>query len=61
MKPTESNEPELEWNNSGKNPNEYTWAEYQALTPQEQDAFFLWFGNVEAFEEWMNAAAGASE
>ena len=60
-KPTENTEPVLSWDKSGKNPDEYTWEEYLALTPQEQDAFFLWFGSVEAFEGWMNAAVGAPD
>ena len=46
--------PEI-WTKPGKNPNEYTWAEYEALSPQEQDLFFQWFGSVEAFEAWMSA------
>lgn len=47
------------WNKSGKKPDEYTWAEYQALSPEEQDAFFNWFGSVEAFEAWMKTAKPA--
>lgn len=44
------------WNEQGRQPDEYTWAEYQALTPEEKDAFFLWFASKEAFEAWMNSA-----
>ena len=47
------------WNKPGKKPNEYTWEEYEALTPEEQDLFFEWFESVEAFEAWMNTAKGA--
>ena len=58
VKPTEEKEPEPAWDKPGKNPDEYTWEEYQALTPQEQDAFYLWFGSLEAFEAWMENAEG---
>ena len=58
VKPTEPTESAAGWNKPGKLPNEYTWEEYQALTPEEQDAFFLWFGSVEAFEAWMDVAIG---
>lgn len=44
------------WEGEGKMPNEYTWAEYQALSPEEQDAFYLWFSSKDAFENWMTAA-----
>ena len=55
VKPVE-NVAEDNWNKAGKQPDQYTWEEYQALTPEEQDTFFLWFASVEAFEQWMNAA-----
>ena len=54
-KPAETEPTTPTWNKPGKKPNEYTWAEYEALTMQEQDAFFLWFGSIDAFERWMNA------
>lgn len=47
--------PALIWSKPGKLPNQYTWEEYQELTPEEQDAFFLWFDSVQAFEAWMEA------
>ena len=53
VKPEEKLVPDLNWKNVGRLPNEYTWKEYQALSLEEQDAFFLWFGSVEAFETWM--------
>lgn len=43
------------WDLSGKVPSEYTWSEYQALSPEEQDAFYLWFGSLKAFEDWMGS------
>jgi hypothetical protein len=54
-KPTQPTEPAPVWNKPGKLPSEYTWEEYQKLSPEDQDAFFLWFGSVDAFEKWMNA------
>ena len=56
VKPAETTEPVAKWNKSGKNPDAYTWEEYQALSPKEQDAFYQWFGSVDAFEAWMKAA-----
>lgn len=53
-KPSESEPEEPSWETSEKEPKDYTWEEYQSLTPQEQDAFYLWFGSKEAFETWMN-------
>lgn len=56
-KPDEERQPEI-WDKPGKQPNEYTWEEYQSLTPEEQDLFFLWFDSIDAFEAWMNQAQG---
>ena len=58
-KPSETTEPALKWDKD-KNPDQYTWEEYQMLSPEEMDAFFQWFGSVEAFETWMKAATGTS-
>lgn len=45
------------WEVSGaKQPEEYTWEEFEALTPEQQEAFFESFESAEAFEEWMNRA-----
>ena len=57
--PSETDPSMPEWNKPGKLPSEYTWAEYLQLTNEEKDAFFLWFGSVEAFEAWMYMAQGA--
>ena len=56
--PTETEAPRLElpWENGGKQPAEYTWEEFEALTPEQQEAFFLSFDTAEAFEEWMENA-----
>lgn len=48
--------PAIDWDKAEKKPNEYTWEEYQALSPQDQDSFFLWFESTEAFEAWMDNA-----
>ena len=42
------------WEQDGKYPSEYTWEEFLALSPDEQEAFFLSFSNPERFEAWMN-------
>ena len=55
-KPAETTPTTPVWDKTGKKPNEYTWAEYEALTNEEKDAFFLWFGSIEAFENWMDSA-----
>ena len=55
-KPAETTEPVLNWDRPGKSPSEYTWEEYEALSPEEQEAFYLWFGTKTAFETWMNGA-----
>ena len=59
VKPRETTASVVDWQNADKKPDEYTWEEYQELSPEEQDAFFLWFGSVEAFEAWMSEAIGA--
>lgn len=59
VKPEESEPTAASWDKMGKIPNEYTWEEYQALSLEEQDAFYLWFGSIEAFEAWMTAASAS--
>ena len=47
----------LPWEVSGsKQPKDYNWLEYQALTDAQQEAFFESFENVNDFELWMNKA-----
>jgi hypothetical protein len=53
VKPAETTAVIPGWDKTGKQPDAYTWEEYQALSPLEQDAFFRWFGSVDAFERWM--------
>ena len=31
----------------------YTWAEYEALSPQDKELFFDSFASLEAFDAWM--------
>ena len=45
---------EQPWGNGGKLVNEYTWAEFEALSVEQKDAFVNMFESAEAFEEWMN-------
>ncbi len=53
VKPAESTSSDIDWEKTGKLPNEYSWEEYAALEPKEKDSFFEWFGSVESFEVWM--------
>ncbi len=41
-----------------KQPEQYTWAEFEALSPDQQMAFQNWFGSIDAFVAWMQAAQG---
>ena len=47
------------WENGGKQPSEYTWEEFQALSGAEQEVFIESFQSAEAFEEWSNNAISA--
>ena len=47
---------EKPWENGGRPVNEYTWAEFEALSVEQKDAFFDAFDSVEAFENWMEEA-----
>lgn len=51
----------LPWLNGGKQPWEYTWEEYEALTTAQKEAFFDAFGTTEAFDRWMRDVNGATE
>ncbi len=55
-----SNTPTLPWENGGKLPNQYTWAEFEALSDELQEYFQDWFPSFEAFEAWMNSVQGNS-
>ena len=46
------------WEQGGKAPDQYTWEEYEQLTSQQAEAFYDWFGTVEAFEIWKNSVQG---
>ena len=47
--------PAMPWDNGGKQPEDYTWAEFEALTGEQQMAFQNAMG-AEAFEAWLNRA-----
>ena len=51
----------MPWEEGGKLPSEYTWAEFEELTGEQQMAFQNWFGSGEAFEAWMEAAQNTGE
>lgn len=51
----------MPWEDGGKQPKEYTWAEYEVLTTLQKEAFFDSFENDEAFDDWMRLVAGRNE
>ena len=44
------------WENGGKQPDEYTWEEFEALSAEHQEMFFEWFDSADAFQAWMEQA-----
>ncbi len=54
--PHEANKGTYPWENGGKLPSEYTWAEFEALSEDAADAFSNWFDNSQDFLAWMNNA-----
>ncbi len=42
----------LPWENGGKQPEKYSYEEFEALSPVLQEAFVESFESVQAFEEW---------
>ena len=44
----------LPWENGGKQPSEYTWDEFLALSATAKDAFYLAFDSTEAYNEWLS-------
>ena len=59
QEPTEESA-ELPWEQGGKQPADYTWAEFEALTGEQQMAFQSALG-PEAFEAWLNRAQNLVE
>ncbi len=55
-------EPEetLPWENGGKQPADYTWAEFESLTGNQQMAFQNHLG-ADGFESWMNRVQNKTE
>ena len=53
-------EQELPWENGGKQPQEYTWEDFEALNGDQQIEFQRSFGSIEAFEEWRQRVNGGS-
>lgn len=58
MEQAQASNVELPWENGGKRPSDYTWAEFNALTGAQQMAFQNWFGGASGFESWMQVAQG---
>lgn len=46
----------IPWENGGKKPKNYTWEEFELLTPEQQIKFQNSFKKVEDFEKWMERA-----
>lgn len=46
-------EPELPWENGGKQPDEYTWEEFEALSAELQMIFQNSFESIEDFDAWL--------
>lgn len=44
------------WIKEGRNPKDYTWEEFEALTDTQKELFYDAFESNEAFDEWMNKA-----
>jgi len=49
------------WADGGKEPGAYTWAEFEALTAQQQILFQNSFETIDAFDRWMQQAQQAQE
>ncbi len=49
-------QPEMPWDNGGKQPEDYTWEEFEALPAEQQMAFQESFGGFEEFDNWMQEA-----
>ncbi|MBE5867332.1 MAG: hypothetical protein E7293_00010 [Lachnospiraceae bacterium] len=45
----------LPWDDGGKQPFDYTWKEYEALTDFQKDAFFESFESISDFDNWYAA------
>lgn len=45
----------MPWEKGGKQPQAYTWSEFEALTGDQKEAFIESFGSDEAFESWMQS------
>lgn len=48
------------WENGGKQPEQYTWEEFEALTADQQMIFQNYFDNVEAFDRWLQSVTAGT-
>ena len=46
---------ELPWERDGRRPEDYTWAEFEALSPEHQIIFQSSFATEDGFEQWLMA------
>ncbi len=55
MQDARSEASNLPWDNGGKRPEDYTWAEFEALAPDQQIIFQSSFAEENGFELWLEA------
>lgn len=55
LRQAQSGSSDLPWDNGGKQPEEYTWAEFEALAPDLQIIFQSSFATEDGFEQWLMA------
>lgn len=51
----------MPWENGGKQPKDYTWEEFEALTAEQQMAFQNSFDSIESFDAWLQKAQGSGD
>lgn len=49
------------WETGGKQPKDYTWEEFMALTDSQKTAFCETFANAQEFQKWMDESNVSSE
>lgn len=52
---------DVPWENGGKQPKDYTWEEFEALTAEQQMAFQNSFKDADGFEKWMESVTESEE
>lgn len=60
LKKVKKDNMKIPWENGGKHPQDYTWEEFEKLTPENQMKFQYSFGSIEEFDKWLRKAQGNS-